>query len=70
MTGDVDDVVGAGHHPKIAVFVLVSCIGGEVIAGKPGEVGLAVAFIVLPECRETTGRQWQLDDDTADLTGR
>ncbi len=34
MPSDVDDVVGAGHDPKIAILVLVARIRGQVVAGK------------------------------------
>ena len=37
MAGDIDDVVGAAHHPDIAILVLVAGIGGFVVAGEFGE---------------------------------
>jgi hypothetical protein len=48
MTGDIDDVVGASHHRKIAVLVFVSRVCGQVVAGKLGEVSFAVSFVVIP----------------------
>ncbi len=39
VAGDVDDVVGAGHHEDIAVLVDVAGVAGLIVAGILGEVG-------------------------------
>src|SRR2546430_16821483 len=35
---DVDDVVGAAHHPEIAVLILVAGVGRQVVARVPAHV--------------------------------
>src|SRR5258708_12812810 len=61
MTGGVDDVVSPRHHPDIAVRVDEPGVGGLVVAGIFGEIGLLEALVGLPQRRQRTGRQRQLD---------
>lgn len=48
MAGDIDDVIGAAHHPDIAIGVDHPGIGGVVIAGVVLQIGLAEALGRLP----------------------
>ena len=67
MSCDIDDVVGAAHDVEIAIFIHVARIGGFIIAGKFVEIGFAKSLIGVPQGRQTTGRQWQLDEDISKL---
>src|SRR5215208_6170178 len=67
MSGDIDDVVGAAHDPKVAVFILVTSVGRLVITGIGIEIRLHVLSIFVPKRRKTAGRQRQPDHDVADL---
>ena len=40
MPGDVDDVVGAAHHPHVAVLVDAAPVAGQVVAGILTEIRL------------------------------
>ncbi len=69
MAGDVDDVIGAAHHPDIAVGIDHAAIAGAVIAGKIGEIGGAEPLVVLPERRRRARRQGEADGEMAALVG-
>src|SRR5690349_3458604 len=67
MSGDVDDVVGATHDPQISVVISVTSVGRLVIPGIRAEIRFEIRVIVVPQRRQTTRRQRQLDRDVADL---
>src|ERR1700746_1710785 len=67
MTGDVDDVIDAGHDPDISVAIDVTRIAGQIVAGVAAEIAVAVAGVVLPQRAERPRRQRQVDHDVADL---
>ena len=67
MAGDVDDVVGTGHHVNVSVLVDVAGVGGFVVAGKVGEVGVHVTLVRVPQGGQGAGRQGQLAADGPDV---
>ena len=69
VAGDIDDVVGAGHHVDIAVLVDEPGVGSLVIAGIGAEIGLHKTPVLPPQRRQCAGRQRQLDRQRADLAG-
>ena len=56
MGGDVDDVVGSGHHVDVAVAVDEPRIGGLIEAGKGAQVGSDEFVVGLPQGRQRTRR--------------
>src|SRR5450755_3854649 len=67
VAGDVDDVVGAGHHEHVARIIDVPSVGGLVVAGERRQVGLQEAFVGVPQRRGGAGRHRQLDRQRARL---
>src|SRR5271166_2932804 len=48
VAGDVDDVVGAGHHIDVAVLVDIARVARLVVAGMGAEVGLLESLVIVP----------------------
>src|SRR5438445_13502073 len=69
MPGDLHHVVDAAHEPEIAVGVALRAVAGEVPAGVPAPVGLAVAIVVLVDPAEHRGPRPR-DDEVAGLPER
>ena len=65
MSGDVDDIVGPPHNPKITIGIDVPGIRGEIVPGVEGEIGLFKVGVVPPECGKTAWRQWPSDGKVA-----
>ena len=69
VAGDIDDVIGAAHHPDIAILIHHSGIGGVVIAGVVVQIGLAEACGRLPQRVEAAGRHGEFDGQGAHNAG-
>ena len=68
MAGYVDDVVGAAHDPDVAILVHDAGVAGAVPAGEVGQVGGAVALVVLPQRRAAAGGKRELEGQVAGFT--
>ena len=67
MAGNIDNVVDPPHDVKVTVFVKTPSVTGDVIAGAFGDV-FQVALVILPEGRQTAGRQGKLYHDGSFLS--
>ena len=67
--GDVDDVVGAGHDPQVAVLVDVAGVRGLVVAREALQVGALEALVVLPQGRRQPGGSGSLTTMLPGLAG-
>src|SRR5438046_9987147 len=55
MPCDLHHIVDAAHEPEVAVLVTARAAPGEVLAGVPGPVRLAIALVVLVDAAEHRG---------------
>ena len=69
VSGDVDDVVGTGHHVDIPVGVDQPGVAGLIQAREGPQIRSDESLIGLPQGRQRPGRQRQLDRQRADLAG-
>src|SRR5262249_57278550 len=58
--GHVDDVIGAAHDVNVAILVLEAGVSGLVVTRKFTEVAFSEALVLLPQGRQTGGRQGKL----------
>ncbi len=70
MAGDVDDVVGAAHHPDVALLVDHAGIAGTVPAREIRQIGGVKTLVVLPQGRRAARRQRQPGAEIAGLASR
>ena len=70
MPGDIDDVVGAAHHPDIPRLIHHAGVAGAIPAREVGQIGGAVALLVFPQRRAAARRQRQADRQVAALSRR
>src|SRR5207247_890690 len=64
VTGDVEYVVNAAHHPVVAVLIAASTIASEVTAGNLAEVRLHVAVMISIKRAQHTGPRLPHDEQS------
>src|SRR5437879_8926676 len=62
VAGDLHDVVDAAHQPEVPVLVAPRAVAGEIPAGIPAPVRLAVALVVLVDAAEHRGPRLRKDE--------
>jgi len=70
MPGDIDDIIGAGHHKDVAILINKACIAGFVIAGIAGKVAFDVTLRRVPHRGKNRRRQGQFGANGADGASR
>ena len=69
VAGNVDHVVGPGHHVDVALLVHIAGVAGRVEALVLAQIGLPEALVRLPERRQRARRQRQAANDGSRVTG-
>ena len=70
MSGDIDDVVGAGHHVDVPVGVDEPGVAGLIETGEGSHIGPHEVVVGLPEGLQGAGRQRQFDRQRTDFARR